>query len=164
MSLFTELKRRNVFRVALLYAVASWLMLQVTDVGMSLLGLPDWTGRFVFFLLLIGFPLVMVFSWAYEITPEGLKKEKEVSRDESITRDTARKLNTAVVVLLVLAISGLIADRLIPETSAPSESTAEKIKYPNTPSWLVKLDNKIGSSASGTSIVLRLISCQSITR
>ena len=71
MGLVSELKRRNVFRVALLYVVASWLILQVTDVGVSLLGLPDWTGRFVFFILLIGFPLVMVFSWAYEITPEG---------------------------------------------------------------------------------------------
>ena len=89
MSLFTELKRRNVFRVALLYVVASWLMLQVTDVGMSLLGLPDWTGRFVFFLLLIGFPLVMLFSWAYEITPEGLKREKEIDPNDSITAETA---------------------------------------------------------------------------
>jgi adenylate cyclase len=123
MSLFFELKRRNVFRVALLYAVASWLILQVTDVGMSLLGLPEWTGRFVFFLLLIGLPLVILFSWAYEITPEGLKKESEVSRDESITLETARKLNTAVVVLLVLAIGGLVVDRLIPEQSVPSEST-----------------------------------------
>jgi TolB-like protein/Tfp pilus assembly protein PilF len=123
MSFFSELKRRNVFRVALLYAVASWLILQVTDVGMSLLGLPDWTGRFVFFLLLIGFPLVVLFSWAYEITPEGLKKEREVPRDESITRETARKLNTAVVVLLVLAIGGLVVDRLVPEQGAQLEST-----------------------------------------
>ena len=75
MSFFSELKRRNVFRVALLYMVASWLIMQVADVGISLLGLPVWTGRFVFLLLLIGFPLVMLFSWAYEITPEGLKKE-----------------------------------------------------------------------------------------
>ena len=123
MSLISELKRRNVFRVALLYAVACWLILQVTDVGMSLLGLPEWTGRFVFFLLLLGFPLVVLFSWAYEITPEGLKKESDVPRDESITAETARKLNTAVVVLLVLAIGGLIVDRLIPEQGMPAEST-----------------------------------------
>ena len=133
MSFFTELKRRNVFRVALLYVVASWLILQVTDVGMSLLGLPDWTGRFVFFLLLLGFPLVMVFSWAYEITPEGLKKERDVPRDESITRETARKLNTAVAVLLVLAIGGLIADRLIPESGAPVETTASVTEASGAP-------------------------------
>ncbi|MDH5344818.1 MAG: hypothetical protein OEW59_03575, partial [Gammaproteobacteria bacterium] len=116
MSLFSELKRRNVFRVALLYLVASWVVIQVTDVGVSLLGLPDWTGRFVFLLLLIGFPLVMVFSWVYELTPEGLKREKEVVRDTSITHETARKLNTAVIVLLLIAVGGLIADRLVPET------------------------------------------------
>ena len=62
MSLFSELKRRNVFRVALLYLVATWLIIQVADVGISLLGLPLWTGRLVFLLLAIGFPLVMVFS------------------------------------------------------------------------------------------------------
>ncbi len=115
MSFFSELKRRNVFRVALLYMVASWLIMQVADVGVSLLGLPDWTGRFVVLLLFIGFPLVMVFSWAYEITPEGLKREKDVPRDASITAETARKLNTAVIALLLIAVAGLIADRLIPE-------------------------------------------------
>lgn len=126
MSLFFELKRRNVFRVALLYLVASWLIIQVADVGISLLGLPLWTGRLVFLLLAIGFPLVMVFSWAYEITPEGLRKEKEVERNESITADTARKLNTAVVVLLLLSLGGMVADRLIPEVNTAVETaTAE---------------------------------------
>lgn len=131
MLLFSELKRRNVFRVALLYIVASWLMLQVADVGVSLLGLPEWTGRFVLFILLIGFPLVLLFSWAYEITPDGLKREKEVDRSESITAETAHKLNVAVVVLLVLAIGGLIVDRFIPEQDAPGvESTDDQLAGP----------------------------------
>jgi TolB-like protein/Tfp pilus assembly protein PilF len=124
MSLFSELKRRNVFRVALLYLVVSWLIIQVADTGVSLLGLPVWTGRLVFLLLLIGLPLVVVFSWAYEITPEGLKREQEVDRDESITHETARKLNTAVIVLLLVAVGGMIADRLIPEESAAPAQTA----------------------------------------
>ena len=125
MSLFAELKRRNVFRVALLYLVASWLIIQVADVGISLLGLPLWTGRLVFLLLAIGFPLVMVFSWAYEITPDGLKKEKDVAYDESITHATARKLNTAVIVLLVFALGGMVADRLVPEQVAPVKSAVD---------------------------------------
>jgi adenylate cyclase len=125
MSFFSELKRRNVFRVALLYMVASWLIMQVTDVGVSLLGLPDWTGRFVFLMLLIGFPLVMVFSWAYEITPEGLKKERDVPRDQSITDETARKLNTAVIVLLLVSLGTLGLDRLIPEQAVQPEAAAE---------------------------------------
>lgn len=127
MSFFSELKRRNVMRVALLYAVASWLIMQVTDVGVSLLGLPDWTGRLVFLLLLIGFPLVMVFSWAYEITPEGVKREKDVPRDQSITDETARKLNTAVIVLLLISLGSLGLDRLIPERAAEPEASAEVV-------------------------------------
>ena len=123
MSLFSELKRRNVFRVALLYLVASWLIIQVADVGISLLGLPLWTGRLVFLLLAIGFPLVMVFSWAYEITPDGVKREKDVEPDASLTANTAHKLNTAVVVLLLLALGGMVADRFIPE-QPPTVQTA----------------------------------------
>jgi len=134
MSLFSELKRRNVFRVALLYLVATWLIIQVADVGISLLGLPLWTGRLVFLLLAIGFPLVMVFSWAYEITPEGLKKEKEVEHSTSITADTARKLNTAVVVLLLLALGGMVADRLIPEAATTVETVAVESPDPAGPS------------------------------
>jgi TolB-like protein/tetratricopeptide (TPR) repeat protein len=98
--------------------------MQVADVGISLLGLPLWTGRLVFLLLAISFPLVMVFSWAYEITPEGLKRESEVPRDGSITNETARKLNTAVIVLLLLALGGMVADRLIPEQAATVEAVS----------------------------------------
>ena len=121
MSIFSELKRRNVFRVALLYLVASWLIMQVADVGISLLGLPISVGRLIILLLAIGFPLVVLFSWAYEITPEGLKKESEVERDESITAHTAKKLNTAVIILMLLSLSALIADRFIPEATAPGD-------------------------------------------
>ena len=96
--------------------------MQVADVGISLLGLPVTTGRLVILLLAIGFPLVMLFSWAYEITPEGLKKEKEVDRTTSVTHETAKKLDTAVIVLLVLGIASLALDRLIPEAAMPSDT------------------------------------------
>ncbi|MDH3893375.1 MAG: hypothetical protein OES78_02345, partial [Chromatiales bacterium] len=79
-SFLTELKRRNVFRVGALYLVAGWLVLQVADVLAGLLGLPDWTLRFVAFLLMLGFPLALVFSWVYELTPEGIKRESEIDR------------------------------------------------------------------------------------
>ena len=114
MSVLSELKRRNVFRVALLYLVGSWLVLQMADVGVSLLGLPEWTGRLAFLLLTLGFPFVLVFSWAYEITPDGVKREKDVDRSESVTHETARKLDTAVIVLLVLSIVALGLDRFMP--------------------------------------------------
>ena len=81
MSFFKELKRRNVYRVAAVYVVVSWLVLQVTDVVTSVLPLPGWTGELVFVLLAIGFPVALVLAWAFELTPEGLKREKDVPPD-----------------------------------------------------------------------------------
>ena len=118
MSLFAELKRRNVFRVALLYIIAGWLILQVADVLFEQLDIPGWAFRFVFALLLICFPLVMVFSWVFEITPEGIKREHDIAAQSSITAHTGRKINRATTVLLILTILVVIADRLMPE-SAP---------------------------------------------
>lgn len=123
MSFIEELKRRNVVRVALLYVVAAWLLLQVTDVLASLLPVPGWTGSFIFVLLVIGFPLVLIFSWVYELTPEGLKRESEVDPNQTVTRETGRKLNSLTVVLLLLAIGAVIMDRLIPETGPLSGTT-----------------------------------------
>ena len=99
-----ELKRRNVVRVAVAYAVVSWLILQLTDVLMPLLALPEWVDRLVFLLLVIGFPLALIFAWAFELTPEGLKKEKDVDRAESITPITGRKLDFAIIAVLVVAL------------------------------------------------------------
>ena len=117
MSLFQELKRRNVIRVAILYAVSSWVLLQLTDVLTSLLNVPDFAGSIVVMLLLLGFFPALIFAWVYEMTPEGLKRETDVDRSESQTPDTGKKINVVIVVLLVIAIGGLVADRLIPETT-----------------------------------------------
>ncbi len=84
MSVIAELKRRNVVRVAALYGLAAWLILQVADVLVPALGLPDWVMRFVALLLILGFPLVLIFSWVYELTPEGLKKQHEVFISRSV--------------------------------------------------------------------------------
>ena len=92
-----ELKRRNVVRVAIAYVVVSWLTLQLTDVLVPLLSLPEWVGRFVFLVLLIGFPLALFFAWAFELTPEGIKKEKHVDRSESVTHVTGRKLDFTII-------------------------------------------------------------------
>jgi len=113
MSFFAELKRRNVVKVAVLYVVASWLILQVTDVLTSLLPVPDWTGPFVFILLSIGFPLALIFSWVYELTPEGLKREREVARSESITPFTGKRINVAILSLMILVVGVLLADRML---------------------------------------------------
>ncbi len=108
-----ELKRRNVFRIAALSLVAGWLVLQVAEVLAGVLGLPDWTLRFVAFLLLLGFPLALVFSWVYELTPEGIKRESEIDRSESATGHTSRKLGVATVAWLAAAVTLLALDRFV---------------------------------------------------
>jgi len=113
MSLFAELNRRNVFRMALLYIVAAWLILQLASLLFEPLGIPGWVFRFIFALLLICFPLVMVFSWVFEITPEGLKREQQIDSQASITHLTARKINRLTVVLMLMALTAVVADRFI---------------------------------------------------
>ena len=125
MSFLKELKRRNVTKVAVLYVVASWLILQVTEVLSSLLPVPHWTGSLVVLLLVIGFPLALIFSWVFELTPEGLKSESELDPDRSRTQQTGGKINVLIVVLLVLAIGMVAFDRLIPE--ADREAPAEPV-------------------------------------
>ena len=124
MSFFEELKRRNVAKVAVLYVVASWLLLQIADVLSSLLPVPDWAGALVFMLLLLGFVPALLFSWVYELTPEGLKREKEIDRDQSITSRTGRKINVLIIVLLIAAISTVALDRLLPESAPVAEVPA----------------------------------------
>ena len=88
MSFFQELKRRNVIRAGIACAVTSWLVVQVSDVVIDNIGAPDWLFKGILLLLGIGFPLVMVFAWAFELTPEGIRKEKDVDRTQSITPHT----------------------------------------------------------------------------
>lgn len=104
MSLVSELRRRNVDRMAALYAVASWLIVQVTDVLMDLAKLPDWVGTTTLGLLVVGFPIALIFSWFYEITREGISLEKDVDPGESITHVTGRRLDFIVISLLCAAV------------------------------------------------------------
>jgi TolB-like protein/Tfp pilus assembly protein PilF len=122
MSFFEGLKRRNVIRVALLYVVASWLLLQIADVLFPNLGAPEWAFRLVFGLLLLFFVPTLIFAWIYEITPEGLRRTSEIDAGASIAPVTGHKTNVLIIVLLVLAIGGLLLDRLIPESSPPEHA------------------------------------------
>jgi serine/threonine-protein kinase len=109
---FEELKRRNVVRVGILYAVAGWLLLQIADVLFSVMELPGWSLRFVLALLMLGFPMALIFAWVFEMTPEGLKLEKDIQRDSSITPQTGRKIDRLITIGAVLVAVALIADRL----------------------------------------------------
>ena len=93
-SIFAELKRRNVIRVALLYGLAAWIILQVAGLLFGLLELPSWAGKLVLGLLLLGFPLVLLFSWIYELTPDGIRRESQIDRSEA-TGGPARARSTS---------------------------------------------------------------------
>jgi len=108
-----ELKRRNVFRVAVAYLVSGWLVLQVVDVVINNIGAPRWV--FSVFLLagVVFFIPVLVFSWAYELTPEGLKRESDVDRSDSITSQTGRKLNLVTIGMLIAVVGFVILERVM---------------------------------------------------
>jgi TolB-like protein/Tfp pilus assembly protein PilF len=125
-SLFAELKRRNVFRVGIAYVVGGWLLLQLTDVLLQLLDLPEVIGRVVVLLVTIGLPVALFFAWAFELTPEGIKKEKDVDRSQSITKVTSQKLNNAIIGLLVVALGYFALDKFLldPKRDAAEIATA----------------------------------------
>ena len=104
MGLISELKRRNVLRMAALYLVAAWLIMQVVEVVMTLAVMPEWTGRVTLALLALGFPIALIFSWFYELTPEGLSLERDVDRADSITHITGRRLDFIIISLLLAVV------------------------------------------------------------
>jgi len=104
MGLVSELRRRNVHRMVVLYLVAAWLIMQVTEVLIDLAKLPDWIGTTTLGLLAIGLPITLIFSWFYELTPEGLSFEKDIGSGESITHVTGRRMNFIVISLLCAAV------------------------------------------------------------
>lgn len=113
MSLITELNRRNVFRVTIAYVVAAWVIAQVADLVLDNIGAPPWVMQTLLFLLAIGFVVAIVFSWAFEVTPEGIKAERNVVRDEAHARQAAGRLNIVTIALVVTAIGLLLTDRLL---------------------------------------------------
>ena len=112
MSLFKELKRRNVFRVGIAYTVATWLLIQVTDTVFPRIGLPDSAVTLVIALLVIGFIPALILAWAFEMTPEGIKREKDIDRTQSITPKTGKKLDRVIIIGLALVILGMGIERI----------------------------------------------------
>jgi len=127
MGLIEELKRRNVFRVGIAYVVAAWVLLQLADLVLDNIGAPSWVMQAFMLALVIGFPLVLIFAWAFEMTPEGIKREKDVDRNQSITPQTGRKLDRIIMAFLVIAVAVLLFDRFrepAPATEPAAKETA----------------------------------------
>jgi TolB-like protein len=135
--LLTELSRRNVFKVAIAYLVLGWLLIQVADVLFPALNLPGWSITLVVGLLIIGFIPALIFSWVYELTPEGLKRESEVDRTHSITAETGRRLNLITIGLLVIGICVVFLDHFLldktnQETAPVTVDTFSEAPQPKT--------------------------------
>jgi TolB-like protein len=133
MSVFEELKRRNVFRVAIAYLIAAWLVLQVSELVLEAIEAPAWVLKVFLLIFALGFPIALLFSWAYELTPEGVKREKEVDRTESVTPDTGKKLNQITIGMIIALVLFIAFDRMNqPQSASDSQNdvavavTAEK--------------------------------------
>lgn len=113
MPLLGEMRRRNIFKVSLAYAIVSWLIVQVADVILPAFNAPQWIMQVLVLMLILLFPIAVLLSWAYELTPEGFKATADVDRTQSITVNTGKKLNHVVIVLLSLAVLFLVFDNYI---------------------------------------------------
>src|SRR5438094_67415 len=142
----SELRRRNVYKVAVAYAVVSWLLIQIATQVFPFFEIPNWAVRLVVLLLILGFPVALVLSWAFEITPEGIKRESEIEPDKSITHHTGRKI-VALTVALGVAAAGLLAFQLLrsksPSAAAvlPSMASNTAVDIPSKSIAVLPFDN-----------------------
>src|SRR5436309_5795611 len=101
----SELKRRNVYKVAVAYAVVAWLLLQAASIFLPAFDAPPWVMKIFIIVIIFGFPVALIFSWAFEITPEGIKLESEIAANKSMTRRTGREIVAVTIALAVVAAS-----------------------------------------------------------
>src|SRR5690606_17426768 len=108
MSLFAELKRRNVIRVGAAYLVVAWLLIEVSDTVFPRLGLPEWTVTLVIALLLLGLPLALFLAWAFELTPDGMKRTEDAAGQAPTARSGWRRTDRLIVIALLAVIALLV--------------------------------------------------------
>ena len=131
MSFYSELKRRNVFRMAIAYLAGSWLLVEVSQTLFPIYGLSDDAVRIVVVVLTIGFPLMMILSWVFELTPEGIRFEKNIDPAASITVRTGKKLDRIIIALLTIALGYFAFDKFVMEPGRVSkllEETARQVR------------------------------------
>lgn len=154
MTLFNELKRRNVFRVAFGYVVSSWLLVQVADIVLQNTAAPTWVMQTIMLVLALVFPIVLFFSWAYEVTTEGIKRESEIDRSESITRVTGRRLDRAITVVLVVALAYFAFDKFIISAGRETAAIESAVEAATSRALTERLAAEEASAASRKSIAV----------
>src|SRR3954463_16087258 len=112
-SIFTELRRRNIYRAAVFYAASGWLLVQIATQVFPFFTVPNWIVRLIVVAVIVGFPFAMLFAWFYEWTPEGIKRESEVDRGASIARQTGRRLDRWIIAVPGLAVVLLLANTFV---------------------------------------------------
>src|SRR5437868_14334887 len=125
MNFFAELKRRNVYKVAVAYAVVAWLLIQAASIFLPAFDAPPWVMKIFIIVIIFGFPVALILSWAFEITPEGIKLESEIDPSKSGTRRTGRKI-VAVTIALAVVAAGLFVYQLVRSrsTSTPQNTAS----------------------------------------
>ena len=146
MSLINELKRRNVFKVAIAYVVVAWLVTQVLQLVFESFGTPEWVMKTVLVLMAMGLVFALFFAWAFELTPEGLKREHEVDRSKSITRQTGKKLNNTIILVMALAIAYFAYDKFVlsgKREAALAEAATQAVTGPAAGDMLSESDKSV---------------------
>ncbi len=148
---FEELKRRNVVRVGIAYVVIAWVIAQVAELALDSFAAPDWVMKTLLLLLALGLPLALFFAWAFELTPEGIKKEKDVDRSQSITQSTGRKLDRVIIGVLVVALGYFAVDKFLldsddasstPEDEKPELAITSSVAPPAASDAVSTVDDK----------------------
>ena len=145
MSFVEELKRRNVVRVGVAYGIAAWVLLQVADLVLEAIEAPSWVLQALMLIVGLGFIAALVIAWAYEITPEGIKKESEVDRSQSIVGTTGKKLDRIIIGFLILAVAVLLIERSMDKEVTGSEPLPQA---KNVPAEMSPVSSSVSSSSA----------------
>ena len=145
MSLFTELQRRNVVRVGAAYALIAWVVAQVVEFAFESFGAPDWAIKSVVVLLLLGLPFMLVFAWVFEMTPEGLKREKDITPDQSITAHTGKKVNRVIFSAMVIALVWFASDKFLSTSETQPAASGTPVEQQAAPTQITSTapDNSV---------------------
>ncbi len=122
MTFFSELTRRNVVRVGIAYVIVGWLLAQIAEFAALHFGAPDWALKIFVGFVILGLPIILIFAWAFELTPEGIRLEKHVDREKSITAKTGRKLDFIIIAVMAIALVYMVADKFIAGPEAQTET------------------------------------------
>ena len=140
-SFLSELKRRNVYKVAVAYAVVAWLLIQAASILFPTFEAPTWVMKVFVAVIVLGFPIALVFSWAFEITPEGIKREEAVAPNESVTRQTGRKIVRITIVVAVIASALLVFQLTRPRLTSVGGPSAPVDAVPDKSVAVLAFDN-----------------------